>query len=141
MLVLSSEPKLARNTLSLGTIRPFPLPDVLRVNTMLKGPVPRLNLGIIQLLPRHRTLVFEVGQTINSVHRETVSVGLITNSELERSVDVTFLLVTSDVDVLRTRALISESVDEPGVRVEVEDDWSVFGEVRDPLTISKTVTN
>lgn len=108
---------------------------------MLEGPVSRLNLGIIQLLPRHRTLVLEVGQTIDSVHRKTVSVGLVTNSELERSVDVTFLLVTSDVDVVRTRALVSESVDEPGVGVEVEDDGSVSGEVRNPLMISKTVTN
>lgn len=149
MLILPSEPKLVRNTLgntlgntlSLGTIRPLPGPDILWVNTILVGPIPRPNLGLIQLLPRHRTLVLEVRQTIDSVHRETVSVSLVTDSELERSVDVTLLLVTSNVDVMGTWALVSESVDEPGVRVEVEDDGSVLREVRDPMTVSKTVTN
>lgn len=80
-------------------------------------------------------------QTIDSVHRETVSVSLVTDSELERSVNVTLLLVTSNVDVMGTWAFVSESVDEPGVRVEIEDDGSVLREVRDPLTVSKTVTN
>lgn len=149
MLILPSESKLVRNTFrntlrntfSLGTIRPLPCPDILWVNTILVGPIPRLNLGFIQLLPRHRTLVLEVRQTIDSVHRETVSVSLVTDSELERSVNVTLLLVTSNVDVMGTWAFVSESVDEPGVRVEIEDDGSVLREVRDPLTVSKTVTN
>lgn len=80
-------------------------------------------------------------QTIDSIHRETVSVSLVTDSEFERSVDVTLLLVASNVDVQGTWALVSESVDEPGVRVEVEDDGSVLRKVRDPLAVSKTVTN
>lgn len=145
MLILRSESKFVRNTLrntlSLGTIRPFPGPDILSVNTILVGPILCLNLGIIQLLPRHRTLVLEVRQTIDSVHRETVSISLVTDSEFERSVDVTLLLVASNVDVQGTWALVSESVDEPGVRVEVEDDGSVLRKVRDPLAVSKTVTN
>lgn len=78
---------------------------------------------------------------IDSVYCEIVLVGFVMNSEFERSVDVIFFFVILDVDVVRIRVFVSELVDELGVGVEVEDDGSVFGEVRNLLMISKIVIN
>ena len=50
------------------------------------------------------------------------AVNLVANRQVERSVDVAFLLVAANVQVLVIGAPVSQPVDQPGIAVEVEDD-------------------
>jgi len=72
---------------------------------------------------------------INSIHRETVPISLISDSQLEWRIDVALLLVSADVDVELTGSLICESVDEPWVGVEVEYNGSVIREDGFPFNV------
>ena len=76
---------------------------------------------------------------INSIHRQAIPVGLVADGELERGVDVSLLLVASDVQVGLPGTLVRETVDEPWVRVEVEDDGLVVCERGDPFPVRQAV--
>jgi len=86
------------------------------------------DLFVQQLLPSHGTLVAMARQTVDSVDRKTEPIGLVADSKLKRSIDVTLLLVATDMEIVLALAAVSETVNEPWVRVEVEDDWLVVRE-------------
>lgn len=78
-------------------------------------------------------------QTVNGIHSETVTIGLVSDGQLERGINVSLLFVSSDVEVELTWTLVGESVDEPWVGVEVEHDWPVVGEDVCPLLVRHSV--
>lgn len=106
---------------------------------MLECPSLSRNLEVHQLLADSSALVVQSWDTVNSIHRERVSISLISDSQLERSVDVALLLVATDVDVELAGTLVGESVDEPWVGVEVEDDGSVVREDGLPFDVGHAV--
>lgn len=66
--------------------------------------------------------------TINSIHCKTIPISFVSDGELQWCVDVSLFFVTSDVEVELARPLVGESVDEPWIGVEVEDDGFVICE-------------
>jgi hypothetical protein len=72
--------------------------------------------------------VAEMLNQVNSVNSKAVSISLIAYSQLKRSVNIALLPVASYIQIMLARSLIRESVDKPGVRVEVKDYWFVGGE-------------
>lgn len=102
-----------------------------------------LNLLILKILPRARALVPErlalLGDLINRQDRDAEAVGLVADGELERRVDVALLLVAADVHEVLAWATIGQTVDEPGVGVEVEDDGFVVGKDGGVLGVGEAV--
>lgn len=81
----------------------------------------------------------QVRHPINGVNGETEPVRLVADGELERRVNVALLLVSTDVQVLASGPLVGETVDHPGVAVEVEDDGLVGREEGRPLLVAEAV--
>ena len=81
----------------------------------------RLDLLIKQLLPRRRTLVTQVTHVIKRINRQAIAISTVPDSQLERRVDIALLSVSTDEQVLLALAAICQAVDQPRVRVEVED--------------------
>ena len=69
----------------------------------------------------------QLRQAINHVLDQMKSVQIVLDSHIESGRDRAFLLIAPDVQVLVGPA-IGQSVDEPGVSVETEDDVLVPGE-------------
>lgn len=91
------------------------------------------------MLPHARRGIAQGWNTVDGVDRQAVPVGLIPYSQLKWRIDVALFLVAPHVEVVLTRPLVGETVDEPGVRVEVEDDGFVGGEDGPPLAVRHTV--
>lgn len=99
---------------------------MLRIQPRLVSIIHAANPLIQQSLPRRRTLVAQsLGQSVNRQHGQTIPITLVANRQLQRSIDIALLLVPSDVHVLLSGAVVGQTVDEPGVRVEVEDNGLV----------------
>jgi hypothetical protein len=100
----------------------------LHVDTVLESIRDGPDLLVPELLTDGRSPVVQVGHPIDGLHGETESIGLVLDGEFERGVDVSLFPVTTDVDVAGSVPPVGESVDEPGVRVEVDNDGLVSGE-------------
>ena len=120
-------------------MRPSPILQKLRINPLLKSLIPGLNLRPVQRLPCTGPSDPQPFHPINSVHGQTEPVRLVPDRELQRRVDVALLLVPAHVHVAVARALVGQSVDQPGVGVEVEDDGGVVGEEGDPFCVGQAV--
>jgi hypothetical protein len=93
-----------------------------------------------QLLPSTRATVAElVLHVVDSQDSEGEAVSLVADGELERRVDVSLLLVTTDVQQLLARTVVCETVYKPGVGVESEDDGPVIGEERGVLGVRQAM--
>lgn len=130
--------------------RVFPLPLFLAIGPPPVSPfggvgafgisvILALELLILELLPRSGSLVAKCLAIINRQHRKSKTIHLVPNGKLEWSVNVTLLLVASDVHQVLARATVGETVDEPGVRVEVEHDGLVVCEDGLVLAVGETM--
>lgn len=98
------------------------------VDTVLESILDGPDLLVPELLTDGRSPVVQVGHPIDGLDGETESIGLVLDGELKRGVDVSLFPVTTDVDVAGPVSPVGESVDKPGVRVEVDNDGLVSGE-------------
>jgi len=76
---------------------------------------------------------------VNGVDGEAEAVGLIVNCQLHGSVDVSLLLVTTHVQVPVICAAVSETVNQPRIAMEVENDWPVGCEERIKVRIGQAM--
>ncbi len=108
--------------------RPFPSCNIWWIDTILIRLRLGSNLHIQQLLSHAASFIMKCRDAVNRIHGKRVSISLVSNGQLERRVNVALLLIASDMDVELSRTLVGQAVDEPWVRVEVEDDGSVLRE-------------
>lgn len=120
-------PAPSRNVLFLRP-RPTPIPNMLGVKTIIKRHRFSSELFIDQLLSHTRGSVSKRLDEVNRVDSKTVSISLIAHSKFEWSIDISLLPVSPYMQVMLTGSLVGEPVDEPGIRVEVEDDRFVICE-------------
>ncbi len=66
-------------------------------------------------------------------------IGLVANRQLQGGNQCCPFLVSADVDVLASWALICQAVHHPGIAVEVEDDGCIFCEQTDPFFIAEAM--
>lgn len=66
--------------------------------------------------------------TINSIHSQTVPISFVPDGKFQWCVDVSLLLVAADVEIELAGSLVGESVNEPWVGMEVEDDGFIVCE-------------
>src|SRR5690242_6352098 len=76
---------------------------------------------------------------INRIHRQTIPISLISDRQLERRINIAFLLVTSNVQIQWTRAIVCQTMDKPRIGVEVEDNRPVIHKDGRPLSVRETV--
>jgi hypothetical protein len=74
--------------------------------------------------------------SINYINCETETISLVLDRQPKRGIDIALLSVACVVDVVLTLAHIRETVDEPRVRVEIEDDGLVIREDGSELIIA-----
>ena len=83
--------------------------------------------------------VTESWDPADSVDRQTEAVSPIADGELEGCIDVAFFTVTANVDVVLGGPAISQPVDEPRIRMKVEDYRLCRGEQLLEFTVGQTV--
>jgi hypothetical protein len=124
-------------------IRPSPIRPCLRIHAGRICKVLPFNLLILQGLPRTRALVAEclalLGDLIDCQDSNAEAIGFVADGQLERCIDIAFLLVAADVHQILAWAAVGEAVDEPGVGVEVEDNGFIVREDSSIFSISQAV--
>lgn len=118
---------------------PGPLGQAGRVDAQLEGLVARSDLSVKESLSSSSARVAELGDAVNGINGQAEAIRLVADGQLKRGVNVTLLVVTTDVDMLVAGSLVGETMHHPGVAVEVEDDGSVVSEQADPLLVGHTV--
>lgn len=120
-------------------IRPLEVSQVGGIDTVLEGVVLGSDLLIDELFTDHAGPVVKMGHSVDGFHRETESIRAVSNREFERGVNVSLFVVTSNVEVGGAVSLVGQTVDEEGVRVEVENYGLVGGKDRVELVVGQTV--
>jgi len=89
--------------------RPLPICDVQCIHAELVGVVFTRDLLVEQGLASARPGDAETRHPINRVDSKAEAVGLVSNSELQRRVDVALLLVAAHVNVVLMRPVVGET--------------------------------
>src|ERR1700758_2583087 len=95
--------------------RPLPIADFRRIHAELPGVMLTCDLLVEQGLASARSGDVETRYAVDRVDGEAEAVGLITNGQLQRRVDVALLLIAAHVNVVLMRPMVSEPVDQPRV--------------------------
>jgi hypothetical protein len=103
------------------------------------GIVLRLDLLVEQSLPRRTSLVAQRRDLVDRIDCQTVPIRSVADGELQWGINVTFLPVSTHKHVVLTLTAICETVNQPRVRMEIEDARSVLGEDGLPLMCFETV--
>src|SRR5271166_5224198 len=119
-------------------VRPPPSCDFWAVNAVLECIALARDLLVAEPLLGVASNLLQRRGPVNHVHRQTKSVGLVFDRQLHRSIDVPLLLVASHVQSL-VLAAVSQAVNQPGISVEVEDDWLVNREQRIEVPVRQPV--
>src|SRR6185503_9568644 len=80
-------------------------------------------LHVPELFLRVCTNRLEPGYTVDGIDSQSEACYFIIDGQFERRVNVAPLLIAAHVQVLVIGSVVTEPVDQPGITVEVEDDW------------------
>ena len=123
-----------------GTLEwPFPAIDVGAIDAELIGMFFAGDLLIEQGLANICTSDIETRYPVNGINRQAEAVGLITDREFQRRVDVSLLFVAAHVKVVLARSTVDEAMDEPRVSMKVEHYWLIRRENGLELTVRQAV--
>lgn len=103
------------------------------------GVVLRLDLLVEHSLTGRSTLVTQTRNAVNCVDSKAVAISAVADSQLEWSVDVALFPIATDHKILLALSAICQAVNQPGVRVEVEDARNIIREYCLPLVRLQTV--
>ena len=89
---------------------------------------PASDLPVAEALFSVRANGLKFGNAVNCVDRQTEAVGFVVDRQFHRRIDVPFFLVAAHMQVLVIGTPVGQSVGEPRISVEIEDDRLVRGE-------------
>lgn len=118
---------------------PFPAIDVGAIDAELVGMFLTSDLLIKQGLANICSSDTETRYPVKGINRQAEAVGLITDREFQRRIDVSLLFVAAHVKVVLARSTVDEAMDEPWVGMKVENHWFVRRENGLELTIRQPV--
>ena len=107
---------------------PSPASNLGQVCPLLVSVVPACNLHIAKTFHGVRTDWLQPWNALDDVHCKTEAVNLVYDRQFHRCIDVAFFLVATHMHVVVIFTPISQSMDEPWIPVEIEDDRLVDGE-------------
>ena len=110
-----------------GPVRPSPPGNLGAIDTMLVGIGSASDLLVPEFLLRVSADLLEFGNAIDRIDRQTEAIDFVIHGQLHWRVNVPLLLVTADMQS-PVLAAVRQSVDQPGITVEVEHDWLVRSE-------------
>src|SRR3974377_1417902 len=111
-------------------IRPLPTANFGVVDSVLVGMALARQLAITEFLFSMRSNPLQFVHAVNRVDGETEAICLIANCQLHGRFNVSLLFVTAHMQVAVICATVSETVNQPGVAMEVKDDRLVGCEKR-----------
>ena len=97
------------------------------------------NLHIPEFLLGVGASCLEPGHAVYSVDSQSEAVYLVLDRQFERGIDIASLLITAHVHVLVIIPVVAEPMDQPGITVEIEDDWLVSGKETVKIAIIQTM--
>nr|POF17461.1 hypothetical protein CFP56_12875 [Quercus suber] len=123
-----------------ASIRPGPVGETLGVHAGFIRIIHASSALVKQLLPRAAAAIAQdFRKVINGKNGQRETIGFVADRQFERSVDVAFLLVATDVHEVLALAVVRQAMHKPWVRVEVEHDGLVVGEDGGVLLARETV--
>ena len=124
---------------SLLLVRPLPTCDFRAVDPVLVSMATACDLAVAEFLFGMGTDPLKSRDPVNCVDCETEPVRLIVNCQFHRRVDVALLLVAAHMQVPVVCAAIGETVNQPGIAMEVKDDWLVYRKQRIEIRIRQAM--
>ena len=122
-----------------GRLRPSPAGDIGPVDSVLVSVGSAGDLIVPELLFRVPTGFLKLRHTVDRIDSQTEPIDFVIHRQFHGRVDVAFFLVSADVKRRVVPSPVSQSVDQPGVPVEIEDDWLIGCEERIEVAIRQTV--
>src|SRR5437660_7963170 len=95
--------------------RPRPLIELRLIDAMLVSVVLAVDLHIAQDFFGVGASHLQCRHPVNNVDRQTETINLVLDSQIERCIDVSFFLVTTYVQVLVIRAPVGQAMNQPGI--------------------------
>src|ERR1043166_8624324 len=114
---------------------PFPAIDVGAIDAEPVGMRFAGDLLIEQGLANICAGDMETRYPVNGINGQAEAVGLITDRQFQRRVDVSLLFVAAHVKVVLARSTVDEAMDEPRVGMKVEHHWLIRSENGLELTV------
>ena len=119
--------------------RPAPFDYVRSIRAVFVRVLATGYLYVPELLLRVGATILEPGNAVYDIDSHSDAVYLILDGQFERSVVVALLLIAAHVHVLVVCSVVTMSVDQPGITMEVEDDRFVDGKETIEIAIAQTM--
>jgi len=79
------------------------------------------------------------GHSVDDIHGQAEAIDVVIDRQLQRRVDIAFFLVAANMHVVVIVATVRQTMNQPGLLVDVEDDRLVHREQGVEITIGKPV--
>src|SRR5271163_2856758 len=99
-------------------VGPFPVRYFRIVCSVLVSVVAALDLNILEFGPRVCTSYFEFRHSVDYVHSDGEAIDLIIDCQLQRSVDIALLLVSTHMQVGMVVSVVRQAMNQPWIAVE-----------------------
>src|SRR5437879_5499053 len=109
-------------------IGPFPIRDIGSIDTEPIGVLFTRDALVNQLFPHAGTSDAEAWHPVDGVYRNAEAIGLITDGEFQRRVDIALFLISTDVDVVLAGSAVGQPMNQPRVSMEVENHGLIWRE-------------
>src|SRR5208337_484708 len=124
---------------SLLVVRPLPTANPRTVDSVLVSMASACNLAVAKLLFSMRPNPLQFRNAVNGIDGETEPVRLVVNCQFHRRIDIALLFVAADMQIPVVCAPIGETVNQPGIAMEVEDDQLVGRKQRIEISIRQAM--
>src|SRR5262249_44621972 len=123
----------------LDLVRPLPIGGIRPVSTMLERVVAASDLIIVKLCQRGPAGSLESGHVLDYLHCQREAINSILDRQFQRRIDIALFPVTVHVEVVMVRTAIGQTMNEPGISVEIENDRLIDAEKQIEVPIRQTV--
>src|SRR5579871_5490501 len=120
-------------------VGPAPSRDLRGVDAMFVCVPAAGDLTVAELLLGMCADALQSGDAVDGVDGKAEAVGFVVDRQLHRRIDVTFFLVAAHMQVLVVSAPVGQSMDQPRISMEIEDDRLVRREQGVEVLIGKSV--
>ena len=131
----TGHPRATTSFLILLLVRPHPVGRVWFIDAVFVCVIAAFDLLVEETLPRVTADSLQLGNAIDDIHSQTEPVDVVVNGEFQRGVDIALLLVAANVHVAVVVAPVRQPMNQPGISVEIEDDWFVSREQRVEVSV------
>src|SRR5215472_13773283 len=114
---------------------PFPVDDVRSINSMSERIFLSRDLLVPEVLQCRASYALQLRNMLDCIHGQGEPIDAIFNCQLQWSIDVPLFSIAVNMEVLMIGAAVGQSMNEPGISVEAEDDGFINREEQIKISV------